>query len=233
MGREASAEHLVTNDFTVCEEAVRRHDPDRFFAALFAPADERPHLFALTAFYGELAHAAGAAREPMLREIRLMWWRETISMARGGKARDHAVARALVETFGAYDLPDALFEAMIAARSETHNVFSDAAAAEAYADATVGSLMRLWSRVLGGAAEVRDAAIAYALAGQSGGDFANVDTAALARTHYVAARKIVVPKAVLAAVIPAALVPLYLKRPDPPQWRKQIALFGTALRGRL
>jgi len=223
----------VEMDFETCEEAVRRHDPDRFFAALFAPSDKRPHLFALTALYGELAHAAAAAREPMLREIRLMWWRETIAMARNGKARDHAVARALVETFRVYDLPDAMFEAMIAARTELPEVFAEPAAAEAYADATVGSLMRLWSRVLGGAADVRHAAIAYAVAGRSGGVFARIETAALARAHYAAARQIIVPKAVLPAVLPAALVPLYLNRPDPVLWRKQIVLLGTALRGRL
>jgi phytoene/squalene synthetase len=41
----------------------------------------------------------------MLREIRLMWWRETIAMARKGKARDHAVARALVETLARMIFP--------------------------------------------------------------------------------------------------------------------------------
>jgi hypothetical protein len=122
---------------------------------------------------------------------------------------------------------------MIAARAETHDIFADAAAAEAYADATVGSLMRLWSRVLGGAGDLRDAAIAYAVAGRSGGVFGDIDTAALARTHYAAARKIAFPKAMFAAVMPAALVPLYIKHPDPPLWRKQITLFAAALRGRL
>lgn len=214
--------------FVFCEKAVRQHDPDRFFAALFAPEAKRRHLFALTALYYELAHAAAAGREPMLADIRLAWWRETVELARKGKARDHAVARALVETLAAHDLPEAWFEAMIAARAGA--VIADAAAAEEHADATVGSLMRLWARVLGEDADVRDAAIAYGLAGRL---FAGIDTVALARNHLAAARLFRYPRAILPAVLPAALVPLYLKTAAPPLWKKQIAYLRAALRGRI
>lgn len=222
----------MSDPFQACEAIVRRHDPDRYFAALFAPEDKRRFLFALYALYYELAHAAQAAREPMLIEIRLMWWRETIAMAREGKARNHDVARALVETLAACDLPDALFEAMLEARGQ-RDAFADAAAAEAYGDATAGSLMRLSLRVLEVDAEVRDAAIAYALAGRSGELFRNVDTGALARAHYDAARKMRVARAALPALLPAALVPLYLKRAEPALWRKQISLLRAGLLGQL
>jgi phytoene/squalene synthetase len=215
--------------FSECEQAVRTHDPDRFFAVLFAPEDKRPHLYALAALYYEIAHAASAPREPMLKEIRLTWWRETIERARAEKPRDHAVARALAETLKVYDLPDALFEAMITARGTG---FSGAAEAEAYADATVGSLMRLMGRILGGEADVRDAAIAYGLAGRHEGVFADMDTDTLAKEHFARARRTRIPRALLPAVLPVSLVPLYLKRSDPPLWRKQIAYLGAALRGR-
>lgn len=219
--------------FAACEEIVRRHDPDRYFAALLAPEHKRGFLFALYALYYELAHAAEAAREPMLIEIRLMWWRETIAMAREGKARNHDVARALVQTLAASDLPVELFEPMIAARRA--EPFADAAAAEAYGDDTVGCLMRLAARALGAEADAqaRDAGIAYATAGRSGGLFQNVDTAALARTHYAAVRTMHIPKLALPALLPAALVPLYLKRAEPALWRKQISLLSAAVRGRL
>ncbi len=223
----------MSDPFAACEEIVRRHDADRYFAALFAPEAKRRFLFALYALYSELAHAAEAAREPMLIEIRLMWWRETIDMAREGKARNHDVARALVETLAAGDLPAAQFEPMNAARRA--EPFADASAAEAYGDAGVGSLMRLAARVLGADADAqaRHAGIAYAMAGRSGGLFRNVNTAALARAHYDAARKMGVPREALPALLPAALVPLYLKRPEPALWRKQISLLSAAVRGRL
>ena len=61
---------------------MRKHDPDRYFSALFAPADRRPFLFALYAFNHELAHVGESVREPMIGEIRLQWWRETLDGAR-------------------------------------------------------------------------------------------------------------------------------------------------------
>jgi phytoene/squalene synthetase len=213
--------------FTSCEKAVRAHDPDRFFAVLFAPEAVRPHLFALAALHYEIAHAASAPREPMLKAIRLTWWRETIERARDGKPREHAVAQALAETLQAYALPPALFDTLIDARmGEAPD--SDAAA-QAYADATVGSLMRLMAHVTGGEVELSDAAIAYGLAGRK---FAGVDASGLARQHHQQARH-AYPRALLPVVLPAALVPLYLGNPDPPLWRKQIAYLGAALRGRI
>lgn len=212
----------MADDFDYCAEAVRRHDPDRFFAALFAPAAARRHLMALTAFYYELAHAAAAAHEPMLREIRLMWWREALAEARNGSLRDHAVLRALGETLKAYDLSDALFEPILTARAAGPAAMPNAD----FADATVGALMRAWLVVLGVSAETRDAAIAYGLAGRAGED-------EMVRQHYRAARLAGCSKAALPALMPAALVPLYLKHRDPPLWRKQVALLMAALRGRI
>ena len=54
---------------------VRRHDPDRFFTALFAPPVRRGAVLALYAFNHELARAREAASEPALALIRLHWWR--------------------------------------------------------------------------------------------------------------------------------------------------------------
>ena len=70
---------------------VRRHDPDRFLTALFAPPDRRDHLLALYAFNHELARAREVVSEPPLALIRLQWWREIVE----GTSRRHAVADAL------------------------------------------------------------------------------------------------------------------------------------------
>ncbi|MDR3528015.1 MAG: squalene/phytoene synthase family protein [Rhizomicrobium sp.] len=223
---------MADDPFAACEESVRRHDPDRYFAALFAPEDKRRHLFVLAALYYELAHAVAVAREPMLAAIRLAWWRETVEGARAGKPRDHAVAKALVETLASHDLPQELFDAMIEGWMP-REAFVTAADAEDHADATVGSLMRLGALVLGAEVEVRDAAIAYGLAGRRGGVWNAIDCDGVARAHFAAARKGGVPKAALPALMPASLVPLYLKRPEPLLWRKQITYLRVAIRGRL
>jgi 15-cis-phytoene synthase len=148
---------------------VRRADPDRYLAALFAPAAKRPLLFALYAFNIEIARVADTVREPMLGEIRLEWWRETILGARAGKPRAQDTARALAGLFASADLPLAPFEAMIAARSfdSSSGVFADRAALEDYCDATSGNLMRLAARILGAPDDglARTAGTAYAIAG--------------------------------------------------------------------
>ena len=227
----------MSDPFAACEELVRRHDPDRYFAALFAPEEKRRHLFALYAIYRELAHAVDAAREPMILDIRLAWWRETLEGAREGNSRDHHVARAMRETFAAYDLPADLFARMIEARAAEAGAepFAGAVEAEEHADATSGTLMRLAACVLGTEANglAREAGIAYALAGRSGGRYSSIDTTALAKKHLDAARRLPMPRAALPAVLPAALVPLYLKRNDPPLWRKQITYLRTSWRGRI
>jgi phytoene synthase len=82
---------------TSLADAVRRHDPDRYFCALFAPAPHREALFTLAAFNHELARAQEVAREPTMALIRLQWWREVVE----GAARRHEVAiplRHLLET---------------------------------------------------------------------------------------------------------------------------------------
>jgi phytoene synthase len=223
--------------FAACEEDVRRHDPDRYFSALFAPEVRRGHLFALYAFYRELAHAVGAAQEPMLVDVRLAWWRETLEGAREGKPRNHHVAEALAATLAANDLPTEMFEPIIVARAAEAGggPFVNAAAAEAHADATTGALMRLAARILGAEADAlaREAGIAYALAGRSDARYRGIDAVALARTHFSTACTMALPREGLPAFLPAALVPLYLRRSNPPLWRRQAALLFASLRGRL
>ena len=236
--------------FTACEELVRRRDPDRYFAALFAPAVQRDFLFALYAFNYEIAHVAEVAREPMIADIRLAWWRETVEGARVGRPRNHDVARALAATLDANELPTALFERMIEARGfdASPDSFVDMAALEAYGDATSGNLMRLAARVLGDAADdaAHEAGIAYALAGllraapfhaARGKRFLSDsllgEAARRAWQHFEMARRIAVPRPALAAFLPAALVPLYLRRREPPLYRRQLVYLRAAVTGRL
>src|SRR4029079_1393373 len=70
---------------------VRRHDPDRFLTALFAPPAKREALFTLYAFNHELARARETVSDAPLALIRLQWWREVV----GGPHRRHEVAEPL------------------------------------------------------------------------------------------------------------------------------------------
>jgi 15-cis-phytoene synthase len=84
-----SRHHRGMNDAIAA--LVRRHDPDRFLTALFAPPDRRDALLTLYAFNHELARAREVASEPPLALIRLQWWREVVE----GEAKRHEVATPL------------------------------------------------------------------------------------------------------------------------------------------
>jgi phytoene synthase len=93
---------------------VRKHDPDRFLTALFAPADRRDALLVLYAFNHELARAREVASEPPLALIRLQWWREVVE----GEAKRHAVASPLSDAIASGALDPARLLPLIDAREE-------------------------------------------------------------------------------------------------------------------
>jgi phytoene synthase len=258
----------------ICAAHVRRADPDRYFTALFAPAERRPFLLALYAFNHEIARIGESVSEPMLGAIRLEWWRETVQSAMEGAPRNHDVARALAAGFADHPLPLDLFEALLTARAfdSAGEQFADLAALETYVDATSGNLMRLAARLLGADdSAVGAAGLAYGLtgllravpfhasqrrlylpldllkaAGLSPDDiFAGrgaaklqavmAQIAARARVHYGRAHKGPKMRTGLAAVLPASLVPLYLRRLryEIPIHRKQISMLAAAMRGRV
>ncbi len=155
--------------FAACAETVKRSDPDRYWATLFAPPQKRPLLFALYAFNHEIARVGEAVREPMLGAIRLQWWREAAEGAAAGNPRAHDVVRALADVFARTDPPMEMFDTLLAAREldAGADMFKDMAALETYADATAGTLMRLAAAVLDAdiGEGARDLGIAYALTG--------------------------------------------------------------------
>ncbi len=157
-------------------DQVRRSDPDRFLAALFAPAERRETLFILFAFNHELARAREVASQPMLALIRLQWWREVVLGAR----KRHDVAESLRDAIerGALRAEDLL--AMIAAReAEADDGIPDQAAWNAYLEGTAGGVAVAAGRALGAPDDIlhrlRDLGAAYGVAGQIG------NVAALAR----------------------------------------------------
>jgi 15-cis-phytoene synthase len=97
---------------------IRRADPDRWLASRFiTDARRRADVIALYAFDHELARAETAASNPLVAEIRLVWWRETLAEIFDGQPpRRHPVAEALAGVIRAHDLPEASLEGMIEVR---------------------------------------------------------------------------------------------------------------------
>jgi phytoene synthase len=151
--------------FAHCEDLVRAGDKDRYLATLFAPADRRPHLYALYAFNLEIARVRDLARGPMAGEIRLQWWREALAGERPGEANAHPVAAALLETIARHDLPAATLAGLIEARA--FDLYDDPMptleAFAAYGRRTASGPIELAARVL----DAEHAAVG-ALAGPAG-----------------------------------------------------------------
>jgi NADH dehydrogenase [ubiquinone] 1 alpha subcomplex assembly factor 6 len=152
---------------------VRRHDHDRFQTALFAPARRRESLFSLYAFNYEVARVRETVSEPVLGQIRLQWWRESIAAAfDGGPVRHHIVVEALSAVIRACALTRAHFDRMVDAREGDLGAapWASLAALEDYAEATSSRLVYLALESLGVHESAANKAafhigVAYALAG--------------------------------------------------------------------
>ncbi len=260
-------------------QSVRAADPDRYFATLFAPAADRPFLFALYAFNAEVARIRETVSEPMLGNIRLEWWRETVESARKGTPRSHDVARGLAALFAERGTALQPFEALITAWSwdPVNDRFGDMSSMDAWVDSTSGGLMRMAADILGADPHksddiTRQAGLAYGLTrlvralpfhnirhqlylsvdlvqarfGGPAEEFFHLDRTdphvldvmrflgLRARDYFMEARKHR-PGAALAAILPAALVPVYLRKMtrDVPIHRRQMALLSAAMKKRL
>ncbi|MEM7021293.1 MAG: squalene/phytoene synthase family protein [Pseudomonadota bacterium] len=102
---------------TYCAELVREHEPGRYLATLFAPAPDRPALFALYAFDHELTKVHRIVTEPMAGLIRFQWWRDALDAISGGKpAPSHPVVHALQQEWRSIGPSQPLLDAAIDTR---------------------------------------------------------------------------------------------------------------------
>ena len=125
---------------------VRRSDPDRFLASLFAPPAARETLFVLYAFNHELARARDVTSQPMLALIRLQWWREVVE----GAERRHEIATQLRIALDRGALGAQALLGLIAAReAEIEAGLPDLAAWRAFISGTAGGLSVAAGQVLG------------------------------------------------------------------------------------
>ncbi|MFC0219171.1 phytoene/squalene synthase family protein [Pseudochelatococcus lubricantis] len=158
--------------FSHCETIVREHEPDRYWASLFAPADKRPYLQALYAFNHAVACVRESVSAPLPGEIRLQWWRDVIDAAQSG-AQGDPVSEALIATITRFSLPVQAFHDLIDAR--VFDLYDDPmpslADLEGYCGETSSALFRLASIVLadgrdpGGADAAGHAGVAHAMTG--------------------------------------------------------------------
>ena len=125
---------------------------------------------ALYAFNAELDHIAAAAREPMVGQIRLQWWRDAVELAEPGMKTGNPIADALSAAILAHDLPKDRLAGMIAARIPeiTGDVPASLEDMRVSLLQTEGAVFELAASILGCASEAgkqaaQHAALAYGL----------------------------------------------------------------------
>jgi len=211
---------MIADDYRYCETLVRDADKDRFLSALFAPAERRDALFALHAFQVEISRIPRLAREPFARAIRLQWWRDTLNGERVEEAAANPVASALIDALRLFHVSPAPLIQDIDRRHSA--AFGETVAVNDGANFLVAAqLLGADASALTEAAN--HAGAAYALAVER-------SSPDIAGRSYDAFRAVAdeLPKAAKAAFLPAALVPLFLRQLDAPQWRRQIVLLRAA-----
>lgn len=96
---------------------AQRREPDRYYTGLFMGPRERQLYWLVSAFHGELNRILQLTREPMLAEIRLQWWRETLTRFAQPGRTGQVLADALCERLRGGELSLEPLLAMIEARS--------------------------------------------------------------------------------------------------------------------
>jgi phytoene synthase len=161
-------------DLSYPAEQVRLYDRDRFMTAIFAPPQAREHLFALYAFNIEIAKTGEVVSEPLIGQMRLQWWRDTLDRLYAGIDVAHGVARPLGAAISACGLARAHFDRLIDARETDLDKIppADFLALLSYADATGAPLVALALQIVSGgvttSAEIEAAhfaGVAWALTG--------------------------------------------------------------------
>ncbi|WP_396593374.1 squalene/phytoene synthase family protein [Brevundimonas sp. R86498] len=99
------------------DERVRKADPDRWLSSRFiGNARARADVITLYAFEAELMAIPARVTQPLLAEMRYVWWREQMDGVFAGVARrGHPVLEALTDVVGQHRLDREPFDALIEA----------------------------------------------------------------------------------------------------------------------
>lgn len=157
-----------TPEWHACAAIVEKGDPDRFRAAMAAPADKRSILFPIYAANVEISRAPWVTQEPMIAEMRLQWWRDVMEqIVERTDVRRHEVATPLAKVLSKAGA-EALDDLIAARRWDIYkDPFEDEIAFTSYLERTAGGLLFASADALGQADKqtANDAGFAAGLAG--------------------------------------------------------------------
>ncbi|WP_455477349.1 phytoene/squalene synthase family protein [Bartonella sp. B41] len=92
-----------------CLDILRATDRDRYISVLFAPKEKRRALSALYAFNAEVSRIRESVHNPMLGEIRLRWWYDSIADGNTQNSNGSPILNDLFAAISHFDLPKKSF----------------------------------------------------------------------------------------------------------------------------
>lgn len=139
-----------------CADQVRTRDFTSYAASLFVPREPQRAWLALAAFNSEIALIRDHVTQPLPGEIRLQWWRDTLTNTAAVAQADalgNPIAAELLRAIAKYDLPiEALVRAIDAHVFDVYDdPMPDMAALEAHCRDTSAASYTLRAKILGGA----------------------------------------------------------------------------------
>jgi phytoene synthase len=137
--------------YAYCEALLRERDRDLWLACLFTPQPARRHIHAVYAYAIEASDVRARVSQPLLGEMRLRWWSDSLTDEAVESVRAHPVADALLDTATRFDLPRA--ELIALADAHVADLYDDQtpdlATLEAYCRMTSAGPMRWAAKILG------------------------------------------------------------------------------------
>ncbi|MEZ5908085.1 MAG: squalene/phytoene synthase family protein [Hyphomicrobiaceae bacterium] len=220
-------------------EVAKAGEPDRYAAALLAPAAAQGALVALAAVAAEIARIPWQTSEPTLAEIRLQWWHDALAAGMTGALSGQPALDRLTGALRQWGISATPLLGAIASCRAGGGADGSGAGGDAGPDgplmATEGALFEVALALLGGGegdvsrATLGHAATAYGLArglaepsrglcDVAGGSDRREELAARARLSVAAARQDLhrLRRPLLTAFLPLALVEPYLSAVSSP-----------------
>lgn len=133
-----------------CLDILRATDRDRYISVLFAPKKKRRALSALYAFNAEVSRIRESVHDPLIGEIRLRWWYDSIAKDEIQKNESNPILSDLFMAMTLFNLPKTAFLRYCDAQISDlyHNPIETLRDLKLYCRETAGIILQLSCQIL-------------------------------------------------------------------------------------
>ncbi|WP_455481170.1 phytoene/squalene synthase family protein [Bartonella sp. B12(2025)] len=133
-----------------CLNILRAMDRDRYISVLFAPKKKRRALAALYAFNVEVARIRESVHDPLIGEMRLRWWYDSIANGEMQNSKNNPILSDLFTAMTLFNLPKIAFLRYCDAQISNlyHNPIATLHDLEFYCGETASIILQLSCHIL-------------------------------------------------------------------------------------